>query len=309
MDKGDIIDGKYRIEEFVGKDSMGFVYRGVELSTAEDVAIKLRKEDVDAERFIRAAQVMAKLAEHPNIIDIKSVGSHQEVDYFVMPFVKGETLKELLERTGPFNLEQTTHYLSYICDALDYMHIFGVVHRDLKLSNVMIDNKGKVLVMGFGVALDVERSRLIVSGQPIGTALYMSPEQAAGRTSEIGPPSDIYSLGIILYQLLTGESPFTGDFHEILAAHAKEVPEPPSAKRAELGEEIDEIILKALQKNPNDRYWSAGQLFRRMNEVAWKRRREAERSMIKEMEKTQEALHNRDDEIKSLQQKIAELLK
>ena len=307
MDKGDIIDGTYRIEEFVGEGAMGVVYRAVELHTSADVAIKFRKGDVDAERFMRESQIMAKVAEHPNVIDIKDIGVHERTDYFVMPFVTGGTLKEVLERMGPLNLEQAIYYFAPICDALDYMHIHGVVHRDLKLSNIMIDDKEQVLVMDLGLALDVERSRLTVSGQPLGTALYMSPEQAAGRTSEIGPPSDIYSLGIILYQLLTGEIPFTGDFTEILIAHVSEIPEPPSAKLAGLSDEIDEIILKALEKAPDDRYWSAGEFFRRINVLAWKEQREAQEEMAREMENTKEAVQQRDSQIESLQEDIAKL--
>jgi len=307
MDKGDIIDGKYRIEEFVGEGAMGVVYRGVEVTTSEDVAIKFRKGDVDAGRFVRESQIMAQVAEHPNVIDIKDIGSHEGSDYFVMPFITGGTLKEVLGSTGPLNLEKVVHYLSPICDALDYMHIHGIVHRDLKLSNIMIDGEGKVLVMDLGLALDLEGTRLTVSGQPLGTAIYMSPEQAGGRKDDIDHRSDIYSLGIILYQLLTGEIPFTGDFTEILIAHVSELPEPPSAKLAGLSDEIDDIILKALEKEPSDRYWSAGELFRRINELAWEQQREAQEKMTEEMENTKEALRQKDYGIESLQQEIAKL--
>ena len=310
MNIGDIIHGKkndYRVEEFVGEGAMGVVCKGKELRDSGGyVAIKFRKGDVDADRFMREAQMMQQI-EHPNIIDIKDTGSHKGSDYFVMSFITGGTLKEMLTRTGPLNLEQVIDYLSPICDALDYMHIHGLVHRDLKLSNIMIGEDGRVVVMDLGLALDPNRTRLTVSGQPLGTAIYMSPEQAAGRTDDIGPPSDIYSLGIILYQLLTGEIPFTGEFTEILIAHASEAPEPPSAKLAGLSEEVDEIILKALEKEPDDRYWTAGELFRRINELAWEQKSEELESVAVGLEKAERAIKQRDDDINALQEEIAKL--
>jgi len=146
---------------------------------------------------------------------------------------------------------------------------------------------------------------MTVTGQPLGTAIYMSPEQASGRKDKIGPASDIYSLGVILYQLLTGEIPFTGEFTEILIAHASEVPEPPSAKLAGLSEEIDEIIMKALEKEPDDRYLSAGELFRGINELAWGEKREELTRMADELETNERVVQQKDNEIKSLQEEIA----
>jgi eukaryotic-like serine/threonine-protein kinase len=258
-----LFDGRYRISRKLGSGGMANVYLAQDEELGRRVAIKIlddrhARDDQFVERFRREAQHAAGLS-HPNIVSIYDRGEAEGTYYIAMEYVEGRTLKELLVARGPSPLGIAIDYTRQILSALRFAHRNGIVHRDIKPHNVIVDGEGRVKVMDFGIARAGAASQMTEAGSIIGTAQYLSPEQARG--APVDGTSDLYSTGIVLYELLTGTVPFTGDTPvEIAMKHLSQVPDPPSTHRPEVPRDLDYVALRALAKDPSDRYHSAEEM-------------------------------------------------
>jgi len=252
--------GKYKILGTLGKGGMGIVYRGLDPDIEREVAIKTirfdnfsegtAKDDLMA-RFIREARAAGKLA-HANIVTVYDVCREDDVTYIVMQFVEGQSLQAVMDAGKTFSPLECIQIFKPICDALDYAHGFGIVHRDIKPANILIDKTGKPYIADFGVAR-MEESTMTRSGTTVGTLSYMSPEQIKGQ--DIDGRSDIFSLGIILFQLLAGKMPFDGDnISTIVYKIVNEQPPRIADINKGLPPGYDIVIGKVLAKSPEDRF-------------------------------------------------------
>ncbi|MGH3072440.1 MAG: Stk1 family PASTA domain-containing Ser/Thr kinase [Gaiellaceae bacterium] len=258
-----LFDGRYLIIRKLGSGGMANVYLASDQELGRRVAIKIlddrhARDEQFVERFRREAQNAAGLS-HPNIVSIYDRGEAEGSYYIAMEYVEGRTLKELLVARGPSPLGIAIDYTRQILSALRFAHRNGIVHRDIKPHNVIVDGEGRVKVMDFGIARAGAASQMTEAGSIIGTAQYLSPEQARG--APVDQTSDLYSTGIVLYELLTGTVPFTGETPvEIAMKHLSQVPAPPSSHRAEIPRDLDYVALRALAKDPGDRYHSAEEM-------------------------------------------------
>ncbi|HEY7793968.1 MAG TPA: Stk1 family PASTA domain-containing Ser/Thr kinase [Gaiellaceae bacterium] len=255
-----LFDGRYLIIRKLGSGGMANVYLAHDQELGRRVAIKIlddrhARDAQFIERFRREAQHAAGLS-HPNIVSVYDRGEAEGTYYIAMEYVEGRTLKELLLARGPSPLGIAVDYTRQILSALRFAHRNGIVHRDIKPHNVIVDGEGRVKVMDFGIARAGTASQMTEAGSIIGTAQYLSPEQARG--APVDQTSDLYSTGIVLYELLTGTVPFTGETPvEIAMKHLSQVPAPPSSHRPEVPRDLDYVVLRALAKDPADRYHSA----------------------------------------------------
>ena len=265
-----LFDGRYRIIRKLGSGGMANVYLAEDQELGRRVAIKILNErhandDQFVERFRREAKNAAGLS-HPNIVSIYDRGEAEGTYYIAMEFLDGRSLKELIVARGPAPVHVAIDYARKILDALRFAHRNGIVHRDIKPHNVIVDAEGRVKVTDFGIAR-AGTSQMTEVGSIIGTAQYLSPEQAKG--APVDQTSDLYSVGIVLYELLTGKVPFTGDSPvEIAMKHISAIPEPPSSLRPDVPEDLDLIVLRALAKTPEDRYPSAEEMDKDLARVA-----------------------------------------
>jgi eukaryotic-like serine/threonine-protein kinase len=265
-----LFDGRYRIQRKLGAGGMADVYLAEDQELGRRVAIKIlngrhANDDQFIERFRREAKNAAAL-NHPNIVSIYDRGEAEETYYIAMEFLDGRTLKELIVSRGAAPVNVAIEYARQILSALRFAHRHGIVHRDIKPHNVLVDAEGRVKVTDFGIAR-AGTSQMTETGSIVGTAQYLSPEQARG--GEVDPRSDLYSLGIVLYELLTGKTPFEGDTPvEIAMKHLSATPKPPSKLRADIPRELDMVVLRALAKNPDDRYQSADEMEADLERVA-----------------------------------------
>src|SRR5262249_27770414 len=195
---------------------------------------------------------------HPNIVSIFDRGRAEGTYYIAMEYLDGRTLKELLVRNGPTPVPIAIDYARQILSALSFAHRNGIVHRDIKPHNIVVGGDGRLKVTDFGIARS-GASQMTEAGSIVGTAQYLSPEQARG--APVDPRSDLYSLGIVLYEMLTGSVPFTGDAAvEIAMKHLSAIPDPPSKLRPEVSHDLDAIVMRALAKDPDQRYASAEEM-------------------------------------------------
>jgi eukaryotic-like serine/threonine-protein kinase len=265
-----LFDGRYRIERKLGAGGMADVYLAEDQELGRRVAIKIlngrhANDDQFIERFRREAKNAAAL-NHPNIVSIYDRGNAEDTYYIAMEFLDGRTLKELIVSRGAAPVNVAIEYARQILSALRFAHRHGIVHRDIKPHNVLVDGEGRVKVTDFGIAR-AGTSQMTETGSIVGTAQYLSPEQARG--GEVDPRSDLYSLGVVLYELLTGKTPFEGDTPvEIAMKHLSNAPQPPSKLRPDIPRELDMVVLRALAKSPDDRYQSADEMEADLERVA-----------------------------------------
>jgi eukaryotic-like serine/threonine-protein kinase len=265
-----LLGGRYQVGELLGYGGMAEVHRGRDLRLGRDVAIKTLRSDLARDatfqmRFRREAQNAAAL-NHPAIVAVYDTGeehgpSGEELPYIVMEFVNGRTLKEVLTSEGRLMPRRALEITADICSALEFSHRHGIIHRDIKPGNVMLTQTGQVKVMDFGIAraLASGASTMTQTSAVIGTAQYLSPEQARGEA--VDARSDVYATGCVIYELLCGHPPFVGDNPVSVAyQHVREDPRPPSESNRDVTPPIDAIVLKALAKNPANRYQSAGEM-------------------------------------------------
>jgi beta-lactam-binding protein with PASTA domain len=264
-----VLGERYEIGGVLGRGGMAEVHRGRDLRLGREVAVKVLRSDLARDpsfqvRFRREAQASASL-NHPAIVAVYDTGEDRTAlgatPYIVMEYVEGETLRDVLRREGPLPSERAMSLAADICGALDFSHRNGIVHRDVKPGNVMITPQGSVKVMDFGIARAVSDSAATMTSTAavIGTAQYLSPEQARGEG--VDARSDVYSMGCLLYELVTGAPPFTGDSPVAVAyQHVREDPKLPSSINPRVPAELDAILLKAMSKNPANRYQSAADM-------------------------------------------------
>lgn len=265
-----LLGGRYQVGELLGYGGMAEVHRGRDLRLGRDVAIKTLRNDLARDatfqlRFRREAQNAASL-NHPAIVAVYDTGDErgpagEELPYIVMEFVNGRTLKEVLAAEGRLMPRRALEITADICAALEFSHRHGIIHRDIKPGNVMLTQTGQVKVMDFGIAraLASGATTMTQTSAVIGTAQYLSPEQARGEP--VDARSDVYASGCVLFELLCGHPPFVGDNPVSVAyQHVREDPRPPSNSNRDVTPEIDAVVLKALAKNPLNRYQSAGEM-------------------------------------------------
>ncbi|MFK7767349.1 MAG: protein kinase [Mariniblastus sp.] len=257
--------GKYMLEAEIGRGGMGIVYRAIRDEDHKAVAIKMiLKGDFatksERQRFDSEAIAVARL-EHPNIIPIYEIGDHQGREFFCMKLIQGQSLSERLAR-GPMPSNRAAKVMEEISDAIDYAHSQGILHRDLKPSNIMLDDEGKAYVADFGLAKESRNQHSLTrSGAVLGTPSYMAPEQAAGTRGQIGVSSDVYSLGAILYNMLTGRPPFLAASPvETVMMVLEQDPVAPRVLNRRANRHLEMIAMRCLQKPQDLRYNAAGDL-------------------------------------------------
>ena len=265
-----ILSGRYEVGERLGSGGMSSVHKAVDRTLERTVAIKILAEHLsDDERFVarfrREALAVAKLI-HPNIVQVYDTGIDDGRRYIVMEYAEGRSGAQVLQRHGPLDAETTVEIGIQACSGLDYAHRRGIIHRDVKPGNLMISGgpvgggaQLAVKLTDFGIARAVEQTRITQVGSVIGTAAYLSPEQVRGE--EATPATDVYALGVVLYQFLTGRLPYEGSsLAELAVRQQNEKPLPPSTYNDEVPETVGAAVLRALESDPSRRYASADEL-------------------------------------------------
>ena len=257
--------GDYELIEEIGRGGMGVVYRAQQTSLNRVVAIKMIEENRTAsvenrQRFLAEAEASARL-EHPGIVTVYEVNEIEGHPYFSMQLVNGKTLSDRL-REGPLSQREAARIMAEVCRAIAFAHEHGVLHRDLKPSNILLDRQQRPLVSDFGLAkFTGSADDLTRTGAVIGTPSYMSPEQASGRSSLVGPASDIYSLGSVLYHLLTGRPPFLAESPmELVLKILEDEPPPPRLLEPRIDRDLEMIVTRSIQKPPDLRYVTATEM-------------------------------------------------
>src|SRR5881398_1947087 len=263
-----VLSANYELESEVGRGGMGIVYCARDRRLKREIAIKVLPPELSfrvdiRQRFLREAETAAQL-NHPNIVPIYTVEERDNLVYFVMAYIKGDNLGQRLQQHGPMPPVEVRRILREVAEALAYAHNRNVIHRDIKPDNIIIDEEtGRAMVTDFGIAralTDSGDSRLTATGMAIGTPAYMSPEQSAGDRA-IDGRSDLYSLGILGYQMLTGEPPFTAtSTPAMLVKHISERPIPVEQRRADVPPDLARSVMMLLEKDPANRFPTAAAL-------------------------------------------------
>src|SRR3954454_4303459 len=251
------LNGRYRLDAQIGAGGMSTVYRAFDATLERRVAIKLMHREIASdsdqlERFRREARSVAQFS-HPHIVGVIDAGEDDGRPYIVFEYVEGETLKDRIRRMGQLPIDEAAAYAIEIARALGAAHARGIVHRDIKPQNVLIDDEGTAKVTDFGIARSLDEEGLTADGRVFGTTDYVSPEQALGH--DVGPQSDLYSLGIVLYEMLTGDVPFHGENQVAVAMkHVREELPDIQQRRPEVSSALAAIIDRATAKDLTQRY-------------------------------------------------------
>jgi eukaryotic-like serine/threonine-protein kinase len=267
---GSTFAGRYQIIEELGKGGMGRVYKAIDKKLGEEVALKIIMPEIAAERktlerFGNELKLARKIA-HKNVGRMYELMEEKGIHFITMEYVPGQDLKGLIRQTGQLTVRKAASIARQICEGLTQAHKLGVIHRDLKPSNIMIDREGNARIMDFGIARSLHSKSITGAGLIIGTPEYMSPEQAEGK--EADQRSDIYSLGIILYEMVTGKVPFEGEtLLSIAMKHKLEAPRDPRELVSQLPDNLSLLILKCLEKNREKRYQDAEELCRELEKI------------------------------------------
>ena len=282
--KGQKINDRYEVRKLLGEGGMANVYLGFDTILERDVAIKVLRGDLaDDEKFVRRFRreaQSASLLNHPNIVQIYDVGEDDGNFYIVMEYIKGQTLKQLIKKRGKLSVPEVIDIMSQLTDGLAHAHDSYIIHRDIKPQNIMILDDGMVKITDFGIAMAINASDLTQTNSVMGSVHYLPPEQASGKGSTI--KSDIYSLGIMMYEMLAGVMPFRGETAvEIAMKHLKE-PMPSITKaNNQVPQTVENIILKATAKNPKNRYASVRELYDDLKTCLDKSRKNEKRIVFK----------------------------
>jgi serine/threonine protein kinase len=263
MTQARTLNNRYEIQAKLGDGGMAAVYKALDLKLNRIVAVKILRDSYASDpqflvRFEREAKQAANL-NHPNIVRVYDVGEDGDLHYIVMEYIEGSNLKEAIVRDAPFPTQQALEIGAQICDAIAYSHTMGLIHRDIKPQNILLDKAGRAKVTDFGIAKSGTAATLTEAGITLGTVHYFSPEQAKGQ--RVLPQSDIYSIGIVLYEMLTGQIPFDSDNPVALALkHIEEAPTPPRRINPNIPPVVERIVLRAIAKDPAQRFASADEL-------------------------------------------------
>ena len=274
------LEGRYRVEREIGEGGMATVYLAEDLRHERKVALKVLKPElaavVGAERFLAEIKTTANL-QHPHILPLFDSGQADGLVFFVSPFVEGESLRDRLSREKQLPADDAVRIATEVTDALDYAHRHGVIHRDIKLGNLLL-HEGRVLVADFGIALGVGAAggdRITETGLSLGTPHYMSPEQATGD-QQVGPPTDTYALGCVLYEMLVGNPPYMGSTAQaILGKIITGTPDPVAEHRGSVPANVDSAIRRALEKVPADRFTAAQEFLKALADPGFRHGTEA----------------------------------
>jgi serine/threonine protein kinase len=259
---GEVLDERFEISELIGRGGMGSVFKATDLSTGRPLAVKIPFFELESDpafysRFQRELEIGKRL-DHPGILKFLAV-ERPSRPYLAMEYLEGETLWDRLQRVRPLSTEEALRIAALICEPMEYMHRNGVVHRDLKPTNIMLCHDGSLRIMDFGIAMMGAMRRLTFSGFTgrFGTPHYMAPEQIKGQRGDAR--TDVYSLGAILYEMTTGHAPYDDqrDLYSVMNARLVGDPVAPRAYNPTIAPEVEEIILHALARDPDDRYRTA----------------------------------------------------
>ncbi|MBD3414113.1 MAG: protein kinase [Candidatus Aminicenantes bacterium] len=270
LKRGMTFANRYEIIEELGRGGMGKVYRAEDVKIDEEVALKLLKPEISIdkkyiERFSNEIKLARRIS-HRNVCRMYHFGEERGLYYITMEYVLGEDLKTTLRRVGPLSAGKAIFIAKQICEGLSEAHRLGVVHRDLKPQNIMIDKQGNVRIMDFGVARFVRGKSITDVGTVVGTPEYMSPEQASAK--DVDRRADIYSLGVILYEMVSGRTPFSGDTAlSVAIKHKSEKPKQPKELNEQIPEELNQLILKCLEKDKQRRYQHAKELLQELSNI------------------------------------------